>query len=310
MKHLKSALLVAGLCLVLTGCFRLEQRIKVDGDDSVQLNQIFAGDLSALDGPALGLPEGSLSGAEANEFCQGLREGAKSVNNDLPGAVAMEVKDYKDGDFCGVEFRSKLASAPDHSSELTQILEQPTRLVKTAEGWFFETTVSPQQLAGEAGLSGDQMRQAFDSGKILLVVELPGQPIQGQHNATKVSGSTLTWEIDPLAPQGRLYASSEPATGLAALPVSPKVLAVIGVNLAVLAGLAWFFLRPEKQAAVAVQDAPAGMGSAMASTAAVAAAAAPGTPYFDDTYGIWMLDDPARGMLWHREATDEWVPFT
>jgi len=79
--------------------------------------------------------------------------------------------------------------------------------------------------------------------------------------------------------------------------------------MAVLGGVAWFFLRDEPRAAPAATAAvPVGAG-AFATPAESAASQPMGTPYYDESYGIWMLHDPVRGLLWHREGTDEWVAF-
>lgn len=307
MNRAKSVLLLASLCLLLTSCFRIENSVKVHDDGRVSVDQILAVNVDEFSPEAVGLEGESIPRGAQGAFCEGVQQGASDSSNLQFG---QEISNYKSGGYCGVEISLELDAAPDHSQALTAVFEQSTRLVRAAGGWEFETQIVPEQYAANTGFQMSEITEVLEQAEVLLIVELPGSAIDGENNATKVSGSKFTWEIDLMAPPARLHAKTGPVTGLDKLPVSPKVLGVIAANLLVIGGVGWFFLRDEKQPAVAADaSVPTGQGAVMATPAAAAAAAAPGTPYYDESYGIWMLDDPARGLLWHREATDEWVAF-
>lgn len=319
MKRVGSVALLVGLCLVLSGCFRIEQKIEVGDDGNTALTQVVAinlDDVSAEDLGAAQIPSEDL-------VCEGIRQGTQmaAAEGDPTGTfLNRSVDDYGSGGYCGVKTSMELQPQFDQSLPLSTFLQSPTTLAKVGEGWEFETQVPTELVVSEiargANLPAAQTAALLDNVEYKVVVELPGQAVEGMHNASSVSGGTFTWDIDINDAPPRLFATSEPASGFNKLPVSPATLGLLLALFAIVGGVGWFFLRSEPTAAPSAAPTPVAAGNVAANGGSFSApgeslASAPqGQPYFDETYGIWMLNHPERGLLWHRDGTDEWVPFT
>jgi len=165
MNRVRGLLLLVGACLVLTGCFRYEQKIKIDDDGSASVERIAAADLGRVSPADLGMEGTSFPRGFEGGLCDGMRDGARQSIDNLEGPgfdfLAADLDNYSKDGYCGVKVAWNLAEAPDHSGALSVFLEQPTRLVNTASGWEFETDVLFDQLLATANLNPEQNKRSL-----------------------------------------------------------------------------------------------------------------------------------------------------
>ncbi len=192
-----SALLLAALALALTGCLRVQLTFTVHDDGSGVVSTLFAVDETLL----------ALSGESADDI---LGDAA-----DLPAGAVVEA--YEDDGFVGqlvtvsvpdmtraAEFMGGVDAAADSTDELS--------FVREGEGWRFTMAIpSGEELTGDGGemdLAGALGEEAY----FRVRVALPGEVTE--HNADRVEGGMLVWEIDWTSTEPRtLSAVSQPGSG-------------------------------------------------------------------------------------------------
>ena len=192
-----TALLLAVLALALTGCIRVQLTFTLHDDGSGTVGMLMAVDEALL----------SLTGESAEDV---LGEAA-----DLPAGATTEV--YEEDGFVG-----QLVTVP--VPDMTRIDEflgdaeavsdsaEAFRFTREGDGWRFATMVpSGEELVGEGGdvdLTGLLGEDAY----FRIRVALPGEVTE--HNADRIEGDLLVWEIDWTSTEGRaLSAVSRPASG-------------------------------------------------------------------------------------------------
>ena len=329
------------LVLVLSACIRVEQDIVIDDNGSGEVNAIFAinseafGELAELSGEDLsGLPVGG------DDFCDQMAGELVQESFD-DAAIGLDdpprVNEYRDGDFCGLEMSFELPEADDHSQTLAGFFGE-VRLERVDDGWVFDAV--PEDNSDDFEDVGGGFETNGDLGgfeellgfEYLLTVQLPGEAIDGQHNATEVDGGRFVWDVDLQNPPDRFFAQTGPA-GFSFPWALLFGLLIIG---AVIYGVYWFFTNERAQEGTSLQEslsageqpvnpsdpsdvftqtggAVAGAGypqQATDATAATTTAAATATlePQYDAAIGAWVVFHPEQGRLRHDPATDQWVP--
>jgi hypothetical protein len=182
---------------VLTGCLRVQLTFTVHDDGSGVVNTLFAVDETLL----------ALSGESAEDVL--------GDAGDLPAGAVVEA--YEEDGFVGqfvtvsvpdmtraAEFMGGVDAAADSADELS--------FVREGEGWRFTMAVpSGEELVGDGGemdLAGALGEDAF----FRVRVALPGQVTE--HNADRVEGGMLVWEVDWTSSEPRtLSAVSQPGSG-------------------------------------------------------------------------------------------------
>lgn len=192
-----TALLLALLALALTGCIRVQLTFTVHDDGSGVVGMLMAVDEALL----------SLTGESAEDV---LGEAA-----DLPLGATTEV--YEEDGFVGQvvtvpvpdvtridEFLGDAQAVTDSAQEFS--------FTREGDGWRFETTVPA---GGELTGEGDDLDLAGLFGEdayFRIRVALPGEVTE--HNADRVEGGLLVWEIDWTSSEPRmLSAVSRPGSG-------------------------------------------------------------------------------------------------
>jgi hypothetical protein len=238
MRQLKAATIALALILLLAGCFKIDASIKIDDDGSGQVDFLTAlnADLVTSTFEDFALPVDDLGSTE--ELC------ADFLNDtgfeELPEGSTQSP--YEEDGFCGARLFVPLAAATDHSDTLTDLLDDSTRLVKEGDNWIFESDINTDDITDDTAGAPDALFNAlFGEASFTIMVDLPGQAIDGENNATKVEDDgVFTWEIDLLNPPDRLFAQTQPGSsggGGSLLPLLLGLLALIALG-----ALAWWFL--------------------------------------------------------------------
>ena len=192
-----TALLLAALALALTGCLRVQLTFTVHDDGSGTVGMLMAVDEALL----------ALTGESAEDV---LGEAA-----DLPAGATTEV--YEEGGFVGqlvtvpVADMTRLDEFLGDADAVTDSAED-FRFTREGDGWRFTTTVpAGEELTGEGG-DVDLAAMLGEDAFFRIRVALPGEVTE--HNADRVEGGLLVWEIDWTSSEPRaLSAVSRPASG-------------------------------------------------------------------------------------------------
>lgn len=196
-------LLFAALSVALAGCVRIEVAIRVGEDGGGEVSTLLAFGESLLP-----FPEGF---DPLDPFAQ------------AAGADGADVEGYREDGFVGGRVTSRFdapASDPVRAGDLG--LPGDFDLRREPGGWRFEAAVPPLREAGGAagagaalsglGDFGDLLGVAAASGWYRVTLELPGEP--ADHNADRMEGGALVWELDLAAGEPRrLFARTRTGGG-------------------------------------------------------------------------------------------------
>ena len=207
---------VGGLLLITllaAGCIKVEGDIKVEDDGSGNVDLVTALDVSAFTDimTTFGAGDDSLSleGFGEEEVCSEFEADAVS---DVPENATVSA--YNEDGFCGARIQYELPASTDHSALMTEVFDAETTLFKDGENWVFDTMLDTGDVTGEAEDSGLPLETIFGNASFKVVMDLPGTPVDGQHNADEATGDgKFTWNIDLLNPPDRLFAQTEPGSG-------------------------------------------------------------------------------------------------
>ncbi len=222
-RPLRAGLLLTLGALVLTGCLRVQLTFTVHDDGSGVVSTLFAVEETLL----------ALTGESADDIL--------GDAGDLPAGAVVEV--YEEDGFVGrfvtvsvpdmtraAEFMGGVDAAADSADELS--------FVREGEGWRFTMAIpSGEELAGDGG-EMDLAGALGDDAFFRVRVALPGEVVE--HNADRVEGGVLVWEIDWTSNEPRmLSAVSQPGSGGG----MDFGLAVVLGGVAVLAAFGFFAFR-------------------------------------------------------------------
>lgn len=194
------------LVILLSGCIRYEGTIRIGPDGAGDVSVLVAIDPEAFE---IFGELSELGGTE--EICQQF-DNEIALEEDFPAGATVEP--YNEDGLCGGRVTYDLAASNDHSVALADAFDDTIRLYSDGENWFFETSFSGEQITGEAEeFGGDAIvEELFGDASFRINVDLPGQAVPGQNNATEVGrNGQFSWDIDLLNPPARLFAETEPA---------------------------------------------------------------------------------------------------
>ena len=234
-------LLLALAAVALVGCIRAEIAIRVNEDGSGEISV-----LTAVDAELFGELGAGLGGGEDVDPFSDLNEA------DLPPGASVE--EYDEDGFTGVRITLPFDPGDDLARSIDQALTQAGgddtdglvgsdgafdsfSLVREGEGWRFDATVAPVDDADEGAdaLGGALFESLFSEASVEIKLSLPGDLIE--HNADRVDGGTLVWELElgSTEPRQIMALSGASDGGSNALVI---VIAVV-VLLAIAAGVVW-----------------------------------------------------------------------
>jgi len=210
-----AGLLLAALALALTGCIRVELAVTVHDDGSGVIGALLAVDDAIL----------ALAGESPDELFGELET--------LPGAA---VDEYRQDGFVGQRVSipvPDMALAGDYLGAFGDEVDAGDLSVeRDGEGWLFSLVVPPMD-AGDDEFA-DLAALITEDASYTVRVSLPGEV--AEHNADRIEGGALVWEMDFAATEPRtLHARSQPGGGqdrLLAVLVGAGVLAVIVAGVA------------------------------------------------------------------------------
>lgn len=264
------------LALLATGCIKVEGEIVVEDDGSGNVTLLTAIDSEgALAAIAEEFGEAAAEGSP-QDACDEFTEEMMTDTDGLPPGAT--VSEYEEDGFCGAQVTYSLDASTDHSAQISTVFDGGSpRLFKQDENWIFETRLDTSDITDETEGAPDAfVEELFGDASVRFIVDLPGNAIDGQNNATSVDGGRFTWDIDLNNPEERLFAQTAPGGGGGS---GLGMILVIVAVLALLAAAAWWFLTQRKPAADAVATEPMGaapMGAPpMGATPAPSAAAPP-----------------------------------
>ena len=225
MKTIRLALALSFVALVTTACFRLEVAFTVNDDGSGTVRHQIA-----VKDALIGL------GGEDINFAEEL--------GDLPPGA--EVQDYSEDGYTGVVVTIPIADFSDmgevekalggldESSDLETGLSDDLSINRDEDGaWQFSMLIPSSEESSEAMMDFEGMEALFDDAWFRVRIKLPGE--LAEHNADRIEGGELVWELDFTATEERqLTARSIPGGGL---PIVPIVAGVAGI--VVLAAFVW-----------------------------------------------------------------------
>lgn len=314
------------LMLLATGCFRVEGKIVVEDDGSGSVNLLSAlnaGSLTSVLGD-FDIPESELGGTD--ELCNDFTTDFGGESEYPAGA---RVTPYDEDGYCGARVELTLPPSTNHDQLVTDLFDSPSELHKEGDNWLFSTDFDTEDLGVEdEGVPPGMLDSLFGDASFEISVQLPGRPVEGQHNATSVDGNTFKWELDLLNAPDTLFAQTEPGSVSSSGGTNWLLIGLVVAGLLALAALAWFLINKRSAESSATETSSPGIAPFDAQPAAMPIAAEPASaapemvitepvaaepasapaPVYDETLGAWVIDDPARGRLQHDPETDTWRP--
>ncbi len=217
MKTIRLALILSIIALVTTACFRIELAFTVNDDGSGTVSyQITVNDaLMELGGEDLNFFEelGDLPpGAEVQDYSE---DGYTGV------VVTVPITDFSDM----VEVEDALGGL-DESSDLETGLSDEISISKDEDGgWQFSMLIPSSEESIEA-MDFEGMAMLFDDAWFRVRIKLPGE--LAEHNADRIEGEELVWELDFIATEERqLTARSVPGGGLPIVPIVAGLASIV-----------------------------------------------------------------------------------
>ena len=217
MKTIRLALVLSIIALVTTACFRIELAFTVNDDGSGTVSyQITVNDALM-----------ELGGEDLNFF---------EELGDLP--LSAEVQDYSEDGYTGVvvtvpitdfsdmvEVEDALGGL-DESSDLETGLSDEISISKDEDGaWQFSMLIPSSEESIEA-MDFEGMAMLFDDAWFRVRLKLPGK--LDEHNADRIEGEELVWELDFIATEERqLTARSVPESGLPIVPIVAGLASIV-----------------------------------------------------------------------------------
>ncbi|MDE2765598.1 MAG: hypothetical protein OXI25_04095 [Chloroflexota bacterium] len=202
---LRTALLLAFCSVALTGCFRIELAIRVHEDGSGVADIVLAIEDSFL----------RLAGAEPTDFAD-----SPDPETLAPGAT---LEEYRQDGFTGQRVSFEVPDMEQLPQALAEALGDDSEavlsgleLVRDGEGWRFSLPPAPLGEQTASGLGGadslEQLGSLLESASYVVRLALPGEVTD--HNADRVEGDELVWELDLISTEPRaLSARSQPPGG-------------------------------------------------------------------------------------------------
>lgn len=226
----KAGTLIVAMLVLLSGCIKYEGEVKIEDDGSGRIDALIAMDGDSLLGSLAEF--GMDDGVAGTDFCQEMRD--EGVDEIPPEA---EVTEYDEDGFCGYRIKLDMEPSDDHSAIVGEFWGDEasnTQLYKDGEEWVFSSLMDLGEITDDEMMPAEMMEMIFAETSINLVIDLPGTPIDGEHNADSASNDgRFEWEIDLFNAPDRLFARTEPGGGGGLGGILRAVLA-----LAILAGLA------------------------------------------------------------------------
>ena len=217
MKTIRLALILSIIALVTTACFRIEFAFTVNDDGSGTVSyQIAVNDaLIELGGEDLNFSEelGDLPpSAEVQDYSE---DGYTGV------VVTVPITDFSDM----VEVEDALGGL-DESSDLETGLSDELSISKDEDGgWQFSMLIPSSEESIEA-MDFEGMAMLFDDAWFRVRIKLPGE--LAEHNADRIEGEELVWELDFIATEERqLTARSVPGNGLPIVPIVAGLASIV-----------------------------------------------------------------------------------
>ena len=217
MKTIRLALILSIIALVTTACFRIEFAFTVNDDGS--------GTVSYQIGVNEALME--LGGEDLNFF---------EALGDLPPSA--EVQDYSEDGYTGVvvtvpitdfsdmvEVEDALGGL-DESSDLETSLSDEISISRDEDGaWQFSMLIPSSEESSEA-MDFEGIAMLLDDAWFRVRIKLPGE--LAEHNADRIEGEELVWELDLIATEERqLTARSVPGSGLPIVPIVAGLASIV-----------------------------------------------------------------------------------
>lgn len=274
--------------LLLGGCFRVENTLTIDDDGSGTVEIIVGIDPEVAYEELTGEQVLFGIGFDDDEVCDSVFQG---MEGDAATPDQGNIEPWRGDGLCGMKQTWDLAPSLDHSEEVSEAFGEASILKKDGDIWVFDITIEDNQV-DEFESDDPSFDRLIQEAEYIINVNLPGTAIDGENNATKVSGARFTWDLDPADATGRFYAQAGPNPPFAF--TAPLVIAIAAAALGLLA-LVWFFVGSGKSKEEKKSEKQAGPVE-------------PPEPYFDEANGIWVLDDPERGRLWHDKRNNRWLP--
>lgn len=239
MRWIRTFAMVAVVVLAASACLRVESTIQVNDDGSAEIEQITAVNPEAVaENVALAeLDEADVGSAE--EICTGLREDTDILDAAPAGA---EISDYEEDGFCGARVTTSVPASDDLSEEVRFIFDDDVSLFRDSDtgNWVFEARIDTSGITEDTSDAPQGLAEALFAGtSVLFVVDLPGNAIDGQNNATTVDGGRFEWDVDIFDPPATIFAQTSPGGGAGGGGLG--TILIIVVALAALAAAAWWF---------------------------------------------------------------------
>lgn len=304
------------LTVLLTGCFRYDHRIKVDDDGggSVQITALFDPEIAFEELTGQRVIFNRSAGYDRDAVCDALKP-----PDDLDLGVEDEtIIPYEKDDFCGFRAETVLEPSVDHSETMESIFEPGSILIKTGDGWEFKAVLDQTlfiDTVESLELTDFEFDKYADLAEYRIDIDLPGAAVDGMNNADDVAGGRFIWNIDVLNVPEEIYAATTPAPPFWENTTTLAVLGVLGAGLLAILG---FFVFGGRERAPAeappmeqklVDQKPVKQKKLRRQREPEVVAAVNTEPHFDETFGVWVRDDPVHGRLWHDTKRNVWVPF-
>jgi len=324
--------LLFGVVLIMmlaTSCIKLDVEIAVNDDGSGDVDMLTAIDTESIFtvlAQEFGEEFADSAGEEqTTELCDDM---TSDMSSDPAMPADANIEEYIEDGFCGVRVAFDLEASDDHADALGVLFDdgdrETTQLYKEGDNWFFESELDTSELnESTSELPTEAIQELFDNASVVYVVDLPGNAVDGKHNATSVDGGRFTWDIDVNNPPDRLFAQTAPGGGS-----NLGLLLGLLVGFAVVAGLGWWFFSRRNSREATTMTAPTTTDTTTAGATTptpvepvdVVQPAEPvqpvqpvqplqppePKPVFDQALNAWVLDDPVRGRFVHDAATNTW----
>ena len=332
--------MVGVLALLTAGCIRSTSTLVVHDDGSGTGDVVIAVDPEALSAQAdqtAGFLAAQVAAADAEQICTLFVEAA--VPAALPPTAT--INNYDEDGFCGRRIQFTFADEAGLISALTtlggdQAATANDIVLRQEQGdWIFEAplvgvTGAIEDVADSFSLPQPLLSAALGQADVTYVVTLPGEAVDGAHNADAVDGGTFTWNVDLTDPPEQLLARTSPSAGGGSL-LPLILLAVVVTALAGAAGLV-VVNRNRQATPTPVQTGPgAATEQSSPSTTAWTQTAPPASvsspqptrsqgpasgpnpaepvaaePRWDDERQAWVADHPVEGLLVHDDDSSTW----
>lgn len=245
--------LAALAVMLFSGCVRAEIAVRVDDDGSGTASVLFAFKESLLELMS-SLDEGESEDFDPQDVFSdidrdALPEGTKIQPYKADGFVGSRIDmPFKDAEELAglLGFVTSGAAVPTDPASEEGGFEQ-FNIERTADGWRLDAVAAPLASEEDLASADDEFTKQFlEDASFTIKVRLPGKI--KEHNADKVDGNELTWNLDFESTEGRALRAV--STGSGSGDGLPWVLIGGGVvGLVALGAIGWDVRRRKARAA-------------------------------------------------------------